>query len=58
MILLIIILLLIFGGGGGYWYGGRNEGTHAPHFGFGGIVIVLLICWALGLFGSGSHWRF
>jgi hypothetical protein len=55
MLLLLIILLLVFGGGGGYWYGNRNDGTYGPHFGLGGILLVLLVVWLLGGFRY-FHW--
>ena len=57
MLILLILILLLFGGGGGWWYGNRNDGAYGPGFGLGGIVIVLLVCWAFGLFGSGLHFR-
>jgi len=50
MLLLIIILILLFGGGLGY-YGHSNWG---PSYGFpsglGAVLIILLVCWLLGLF--------
>jgi hypothetical protein len=51
MLILLIILFLVFAGGGGYWFGNRNEGQYGPHFGLGGIVLVLLVVWLLGGFG-------
>ena len=57
MILIIILVILFFGGGIGY-YGhrqwGENNGYAGPGLGVGTIVVILLLCWALGLFG-GHH---
>jgi hypothetical protein len=57
MLILLIVLLLLFGGGGGYWYGNRGDGVYGPHFGLGGILLVLLVVWLLGGFGAGPHFR-
>ena len=54
LILLLSVLFLLFGGGG-YWFGKRGDGSYGPHFGLGGILLVLLICWMLGVFGPGPH---
>lgn len=53
LILLIVLLVILFGGGG-YWgyrahaYNGASYGT-----GLGGLLILLLILYALGVFGRG-----
>lgn len=50
MLLLIIVLVLLLGGGG--YYGGNYFHTgYGPGFGLGTVLLVLLICWMLGLFG-------
>jgi hypothetical protein len=53
MLLIIILFVLLFGFGGGYW-GHRNYGQQyewaGPGFGIGTILIVLLVCYLLGLF--------
>jgi hypothetical protein len=51
MILLILILILLFGFGGGYW-GGNHYPGYGPHIGLGTILVVCLIIWLLGGFGS------
>ncbi len=56
MLLLIILLVIVFGWGGGY-YGNRYATGYGPHFGIGGILLILLVCWALGLFGGLSFPR-
>ena len=51
MILLIIILILFFGGlggWGGYRWGGGPQ--HGVGFGLGTVLVILLICYLLGLF--------
>lgn len=53
MILLIILFIVIFGLGGGYWghrQWGESNGYAGPGIGLGTILIILLVCWALGLF--------
>ena len=50
MLLLIIVLVLIFGFGGGY-YGHTQWGPNGGlGFGLGTILLILLICYLLGLF--------
>ena len=46
IILLIIVLLLVFGGGGYYGFGGLGGGI-----GLGTVLIILAICYFLGMFG-------
>ena len=50
MILLIIVLILVFGLGGGYY--GRSQWGASGGFGIGlgTILLILLICYLLGLF--------
>lgn len=53
MLLLIIVLILLFGCGGGYWGHSRwGEGAPwaGPGVGLGTILLILLVCYALGLF--------
>jgi hypothetical protein len=45
MLLLIIILIVFFGGGLGYI--GQIRGW--PGISLGTVLLILLICWALGL---------
>jgi hypothetical protein len=56
MLIVIILLILFFGGGIGYW-GHTNYGSNpgygayaGPGFGLGTVLIILLICYLLGLF--------
>ena len=56
MLIVIILLILFFGGGVGYW-GHTNYGSNpgygayaGPGFGLGTVLIILLICYLLGLF--------
>jgi hypothetical protein len=55
MILLLIILFLVFGGFGG-WYGGNrgypDNGWAGPGFGFGTILLIVLIVWLLSSYGG------
>jgi len=52
MILLIVILILLFGGGFG-WIGhnqwGEGQPLAGPGIGLGTILILVLICYLLGL---------
>jgi hypothetical protein len=50
MLLLIIILLLVFGGGGGYYGYSRWGARGGGGIGFGTILLILLIAYALGGF--------
>ena len=50
MILLIVILIIVFGLGGGY-YGHERWGPAAGgSIGLGTILLILLVCYLLGLF--------
>jgi hypothetical protein len=46
MLIVLIILLLLFGGG--LW--GRDRWGSGPGIGLGTILIILLICYMLGMF--------
>jgi hypothetical protein len=50
LIILIVVLVLIFGGGGGYY--GYNRWGYAGGGGIslGTILLILLVCWLLGVF--------
>src|ERR1700684_2871859 len=50
VIILIIILLLIFGGGGGYYGHSRWGAGGGAGIGLGTILVIVLICYLLGLF--------
>jgi hypothetical protein len=52
LLLLIIVLFLIFGGGG-YWVGG-DRGPYYGGIGIGGVLLILLILYAIGFFGRGG----
>jgi hypothetical protein len=54
VLILIIILVLVFGFGGGYYGNSRWGSQGGLGIGLGTILVILLICWALGLFG-GNH---
>jgi hypothetical protein len=49
-ILLIILLILLFAGGGGYYGGNYFHSGYGPGFGLGTVLLVLVVCWILGLF--------
>jgi len=49
MLILIIVLLLIFGGGGYYGYG-RWGYRGGAGIGVGGVLLILLIAYMLGIF--------
>ena len=50
IILIIVVLVLVFAGGGGY-YGYNRWGTGGgAGIGLGTILLVLLVCYLLGLF--------
>ena len=51
MLLLILILILLFGVGGGYW-GNRYNPSYGVPFGLGTVLVVCLVIWLLGGFGS------
>jgi hypothetical protein len=54
LIVILILLFIVLGGGLGY-VGHRQWGSTSsyagPGIGIGTILVILLICWALGLFG-------
>lgn len=50
MLLLIIILLVLFAGGGGYYGYGRWGSRGGAGISLGGILLVLLIAYMLGIF--------
>jgi hypothetical protein len=49
LIIILILILLIFGGGGFYGFSRVNPSYGIPG-GFGLVLIVLLVCFLLGLF--------
>jgi hypothetical protein len=49
MLLLIIILIVFFGGGLGYIGQTRGWPGGGPGISLGTVLLILLICWALGL---------
>ena len=50
LIILIIVLLLVFGGGGGYYGYGRWGAGGGAGIWLGTVLVILLICYLLGLF--------
>ena len=50
LIILIVVLVLIFGGGGGYYGYSRWGSGGGAGIGLGTILLILLICWLLGVF--------
>ena len=50
LLLLIIILFLVFAGGGGYYGYGRWGSRGGAGIGLGGLLLVLLIAYMLGVF--------
>jgi hypothetical protein len=51
MLLLLLILILLFGFGG-YWGGNRWSPGNGPGIGIGTVLVICLIIWLLGGFGS------
>lgn len=53
-IVIVILLILLFGGGFSYWghaNWGPTYGAYAgPGIGLGTILVILLICYLLGMF--------
>ncbi len=49
VIILIIVLLLVFGGGGGYIGYNRWGSRGGAGIGLGTILLILLVCYLLGL---------
>jgi len=52
LIILIVILVLVFGGGGGYYGYNRWGYAGGGGIGLGTILLILLVCWLLGVFHS------
>ena len=50
IIVLIIVLVLVFGGGGGYYGYGRWGAGGGAGIGLGTVLLILLVCYMLGLF--------
>jgi hypothetical protein len=50
LIILIVILLLVFGGGGGYYGYNRWGYAGGGGIGVGTILLILVVCWLLGVF--------
>ena len=51
LILIVLVLLLLFGGGG-YYIGLPDRGPVYGGSGLGLVLLVILILWALGVFGG------
>jgi hypothetical protein len=49
VIILIIVLLLVFGGGGGYYGYNRWGSRGGAGIGLGTVLLILLVCYLLGL---------
>jgi hypothetical protein len=49
IIVLIIVLLLLFGGGGGYYGYNRWGYRGGAGIGLGTILLIVLICYLLGI---------
>ena len=50
LIILIIVLVLVFGGGGGYYGYNRWGRCGGAGIGVGTILVILLVCYVLGVF--------
>jgi hypothetical protein len=50
LILLIILLVLVFAGGGGYYGYGRWGVRGGTGISLGTVLLILLVCYLLGLF--------
>ena len=50
MLLILIVLLLVLGGGGGYYGHTRWGYRGGAGIGLGGILLILLLGYTLGLF--------
>jgi len=50
LIVIIIVLILVFGAGGGYYGHNRWGGRGSAGIGLGTILLILLVCWLLGVF--------
>jgi hypothetical protein len=50
LVILIIVLVLVFGLGGGYYGYGRWGTGGGAGIGLGTVLVILLVCYLLGLF--------
>jgi Protein of unknown function (DUF3309) len=50
LIVVIIVLLLVFGAGGGYYGHSRWGARGSGGIGLGTILLIVLVCWLLGVF--------
>jgi hypothetical protein len=50
VIVIIVVLVLVLGGGGGYYGHSRWGYMGGGGIGLGTILVILLVCWLLGLF--------
>lgn len=50
LILLIIVLVLVFAGGGGYYGYNRWGAGGGAGIGLGTVLVILLVCYLLGVF--------
>ena len=50
LLLLIIVLVLLFAGGGGYYGYNRWGSRGGAGISLGTVLVILLICYLLGLF--------
>jgi hypothetical protein len=50
MLILIIVLVLVFGLGGGYFGYSRWGTGGGARIGLGTVLVILLVCYLLGLF--------
>jgi hypothetical protein len=55
VIILVIVLVMLFGGGCGYWGGNRWGMGGGFGIGIGGILLILLVCYLLGMFPAGCQ---
>jgi hypothetical protein len=50
MLIIIIVLLLVLGAGGGYYGHGRWGRRGSAGIGLGTILLIVLVCYLLGVF--------
>jgi len=50
LIVVIIVLILVFGAGGGYYGHSRWGGPRKHRHRLGTILLIVLVCWLLGVF--------
>jgi hypothetical protein len=50
LIILIVVLVLLFGGGGGYYGYSRWGYRGGAGIGLGTILLIVLVCYLLGVF--------